>query len=88
LKIKTTRLVAAALAGLLVFSNGHAQENAQRIQLPKPWAFLKPLIAPEDKILNKSRLQKDPTVVFADKRRHVFVTVKLPGKSAIEYCSF
>ncbi len=88
MKIKTTRLVAAALAGLLVFSKGHAQENAQRIQLPKSWAFSKPLIAPEDRIANQSRAQKDPTVVFADNQWHVFMTVKLPGKSAIEYCSF
>jgi len=35
-----------------------------------------------------SRAQKDPTVVFYGGKWHVFVTVKLPGRSAIEYCSF
>ena len=52
------------------------------------WQYSAPLIAPERRERNPSRAQKDPTVVFHGGRWHVFMTVKLPGKSAIEYCSF
>jgi len=34
------------------------------------------------------RAQKDPTVVFFQGKWHIFMTVKLEGRSAIEYCSF
>jgi len=46
------------------------------------------LIGPEDRTVEPSRAQKDPTLVFHEGRWHVFMTVKLPGRSAIEYCSF
>jgi hypothetical protein len=46
------------------------------------------LIAPDETTTERSRAQKDPTVVFFQERWHVFMTVKLPGRSAIEYCSF
>ncbi|MCX8109052.1 MAG: non-reducing end alpha-L-arabinofuranosidase family hydrolase, partial [Verrucomicrobiae bacterium] len=32
--------------------------------------------------------QKDPSVVYYGNRWHVFMTIKLPGRSAIEHCSF
>jgi hypothetical protein len=55
---------------------------------PVMWEYSAPLIAPELRTNNPSRAQKDPSVVFYDGHWHVFMTVKLPGKSAIEYCSF
>lgn len=88
MKLKMTRQVAAFTISLLVFSVSQAQEKLPEIKLPSSWEYSQPLIAPEDRIANRSRAQKDPTVVFADNKWHVFMTVKLPGKSAIEYCSF
>ncbi len=55
---------------------------------PVMWEYSAPLIAPERRAENRSRAQKDPSVVFHGGKWHVFMTVKLPGKSAIEYCSF
>jgi hypothetical protein len=52
------------------------------------WDYSSPLIAPEARINSPSHAQKDPSVVFYDGKWHVFMTVKLPGKSAIEYCAF
>ena len=57
-------------------------------EVPRLWEYSAPLIAPEKRSTLPSRAQKDPTVVFHDGRWHVFMTVKLPGRSAIEYCSF
>lgn len=57
-------------------------------RVPAGWNYSAPLIAPERREREPSRAQKDPTVVFYGGRWHVFMTVKLPGKSAIEYCSF
>jgi hypothetical protein len=56
--------------------------------LPTMWQYSSPLISPEKRAHNPSRAQKDPTLVFHDGKWHVFMTVKLPGRSAIEYCSF
>lgn len=55
---------------------------------PRMWEYSAPLISPEARTNNPSRAQKDPSVVFHDGRWHVFMTVKLPGRSAIEHCSF
>lgn len=57
-------------------------------QPPEGWEYSPPLIAPEARAANPSRAQKDPTIVFNEGQWHVFMTVKLPGKSAIEYCAF
>jgi hypothetical protein len=57
-------------------------------KVPALWEYSPPLIAPEMRETNPSRAQKDPSVVFYGGQWHVFMTVKLPGKSAIEYCSF
>lgn len=59
-----------------------------KLQLPSAWEYSAPLIAPEERAENPSHAQKDPTVVFADGAWHVFMTVKLPDRSAIEYCTF
>ncbi len=56
--------------------------------IPAMWDCSRPLIAPEKRDNEPSRAQKDPTVVFHEGKWHVFMTVKLPGRSAIEYCSF
>ncbi len=56
--------------------------------VPALWEYSAPLIGPEPRAQDPSRAQKDPTVVFHGGRWHVFMTVKLPGRSAIEYCSF
>ncbi len=58
------------------------------LQLPAMWEYSPPLIAPEQREHDVSRAQKDPTVVFHEGKWHVFMTVKLPGRSAIEYCAF
>ena len=55
---------------------------------PKSWRYSAPLISAEKRPLNPSHAQKDPSVVFFGGRWHVFMTVKLPERSAIEYCSF
>jgi hypothetical protein len=57
-------------------------------KVPTLWEYTAPLISPEKRDNNPSRAQKDPTVVFYGGRWHVFMTVKLPGRSAIEYCTF
>ncbi len=58
------------------------------VTLPQMWEVSPPLIAPERRQNQPSHAQKDPTIVFHDNRWHVFMTVKLPDRSAIEYCSF
>ena len=62
---------------------GHAS-----FEVPTLWECTAPLIAPEKRDINTSRAQKDPTVVFHEGQWHVFMTVKLPGRSAIEHCTF
>jgi hypothetical protein len=63
--------------------SGHAT-----FEVPRLWEYSAPLIAPEKRDRNPSRAQKDPSVVFYGGKWHVFMTVKLQGRSAIEYCSF
>ena len=58
------------------------------LKLPVVWEYTAPLIAPEEREDEPSRAQKDPTVVYHDGQWHVFMTVKLPGRSAIEYAAF
>lgn len=55
---------------------------------PAFWQYGGPLISPEKREKDPSHAQKDPTVVFHQGRWHIFMTVKLPDRSAIEYCSF
>jgi hypothetical protein len=74
-----------------------AQERPQfagRVVEPAPfrapdlWEYSAPLLAPETRDKDRSVSQKDPTVVHHEGRWHVFMTVKLPDRTAIEYCSF
>jgi len=62
--------------------------QASSFHVPRMWEYSQPLISPEDRAANPSHAQKDPTVVYHANRWHVFMTVKLPTRSAIEYCSF
>lgn len=57
-------------------------------KVPATWECSAPLIAPEKRDRDPSRAQKDPSVVFYGGKWHVFMSVKLPGRTAIEYCSF
>jgi hypothetical protein len=65
-----------------------AGDSATPLQLPVAWEYSAPLIAPERRAAEPSHAQKDPTLVFHDGRWHVFMTVKLPDRSAMEYCNF
>jgi hypothetical protein len=62
--------------------------STSALQIPIMWEYSIPLITPENRKTEPSRAQKDPSVVFYGGRWHVFMTVKLQGRSAIEYCSF
>jgi hypothetical protein len=57
-------------------------------QVPAVWEYSAPLIGPAKRDVDPSRAQKDPTVVQYRGKWHVFMTVKLPDRSAIEHCSF
>ena len=79
------------LAILLSQSTVHADDKstgASALTVPEMWEYGPPLIGPEIRDTEPSHAQKDPTIVFHDGRWHVFMTVKLPERSAIEYCSF
>ena len=86
------------VAAVLVFASTMMAEEksgsrgpagaAARFKVPALWEYTAPLIAPEKRRQDPSRAQKDPTVVFHEGKWHVFMTVKLPGMSAIEYCAF
>ncbi|MFK8111568.1 MAG: non-reducing end alpha-L-arabinofuranosidase family hydrolase [Rubripirellula sp.] len=56
--------------------------------MPEQWEYSAPLISPEIREQEPSHAQKDPTILFHEGHWHVFMTVKLPNRSAIEHCSF
>ncbi len=85
LAISATALI---LVGLTADAAPPVETESAAVRVPAMWDYSAPLIAPEKRDHDPSRAQKDPTVVFHGKKWHVFMTVKLPGKSAIEYCSF
>ena len=81
------------LCSLVLWSQVPAQANPSpattpSFRVPALWEYSAPLIAPEPRAAETSRAQKDPTVVFHGGKWHVFMTVKLPSRSAIEYCAF
>jgi hypothetical protein len=69
-------------------SSHEGPADALRFLPPARWEYGPPLLTPVDRHREPSYAQKDPTVVFQDGQWHVFMTVKLPTRSAIEYCSF
>ncbi|MCP5520341.1 MAG: glycoside hydrolase [Verrucomicrobiales bacterium] len=81
-------LILFCCLGAGLFGMANAQKQAASFQLPELWEYSRPLIAPARREVNPSHAQKDPSIVFHDGWWHVFMTVKLPGKSAIEYCTF
>ena len=90
----TIPAAALILVGTAVHATRPAEPRSQdrtkpaAFRVPAMWGYSAPLIAPEKRDRDPSRAQKDPTVVFHGGKWHVFMTVKLPGRSAIEYCSF
>lgn len=82
----------AALGGLQCAGDA-GRPDPQRpstsgLHLPDSWEYSAPLISPEKRAREQSAAQKDPTVVFFEGRWHVFMTIKVQGRTAIEYCSF
>jgi len=78
----------AVHAGRPVESAEKDRSEPAAFRVPAMWNYSAPLIAPEQRRQEPSHAQKDPTVVLHGGKWHVFMTVKLPGRSAIEYCSF
>ncbi len=78
----------AILGVIFACGLGPDPSEAAALKVPRMWEYSPPLIAPEVRDSNPSRAQKDPSVVFYDGKWHVFMTIKLQGKTAIEYCSF
>jgi len=84
------------VGGVVLNRSGRAVPAAQdgpatesnSFRLPGLWQYSAPLISPGKRDAEPSQAQKDPSVVFDQRMWHVFMTVKLPGRSAIEYCSF
>lgn len=86
---ESTKVSAQAQIKSEVNSESYFTKNKPAsFKVPDSWEYSAPLIAPEKRDINPSHAQKDPTVVFYNGKWHVFMTVKLPSKSAIEYCSF
>jgi len=84
-------LVLFAVTFLAAFAescSADERSNAPAFQIPELWEYTAPLITPEPRDRDRSHAQKDPTIVRHDGRWHVFMTVKLSGRSVIEYCSF
>ena len=81
-------VTALILCNCLCRAEEFTERPAKLFPLPTRWEYSAPLIEPENRESDPSHAQKDPTIVFHDGRWHVFMTVKLPNRSAIEYCSF
>jgi hypothetical protein len=80
-----------AFALLLAVIGQNASDRARPpdvLALPTLWEYSAPLISPEPRQKDRSVAQKDPSVVFSHEKWHVFMTVKLERRTAIEYCSF
>lgn len=80
--------VAAALAGAVGLPVRGTAAPAGTWEPPEKWEYSAPLLGPELRDREPSCAQKDPSVVRHDGRWHVFMTVKLPTRSAIEHVSF
>jgi hypothetical protein len=90
--IGTCRSIIIVFTVLLIqfcwVANGWSQGTTATFELPVRWQYSAPLISPESRSSEPSYAQKDPTVVFHEGAWHLFMTVKLPDRSAIEYVSF
>jgi hypothetical protein len=81
-------LLLCCLSSSQTLAQGGRDRDAREVSLPMAWECSAPLISPERRERDPSHAQKDPTVVFHEGKWHVFMTSKLKGRSAIEYCSF
>jgi hypothetical protein len=88
LRDKIRFLLCCFISTLMATATSCEQITNSSLQIPKRWEYSAPLIEPEQREMEPSHAQKDPSVVFFDGKWHVFMTVKLKGRSAIEYCSF
>jgi hypothetical protein len=88
--MERSRFLTAIAVALLSSAGAPADEGGRQpgLTLPGAWEYSAPLVGPEEREEEPSRAQKDPTFVYHGGRWHLFMTVKLPGRSAIEYCSF
>lgn len=87
---RTAAVVSSCLC-LCVASPACSEESAGRaggLALPSAWEYSMPLISPENRETDRSVAQKDPSIVFYRGRWHVFMTIKCPGATMMEYCSF
>jgi hypothetical protein len=86
LRLFTPQAIAAQEESLERPSSGGSAPT--RFKIPVAWQYSRPLITPENRQADRSHAQKDPSVVYYGGQWHVFMTVKLAGRSAIETCSF
>jgi hypothetical protein len=56
---------------LVATETSYGQITTSSVQIPKLWEYSAPLIAPEQREMEPSRAQKDPSVVFFDGKWHV-----------------
>lgn len=66
----------------------HLSPVPPALVVPAQWEYTAPLITPEKRDREVSVAQKDPSVVYHEGQWHVFMTVKLPDRTAMEYCRF
>jgi len=79
---------AACASGAVPAGQDGPSACRKTLSLPAMWEYTVPLISPEKRGTDASVAQKDPTVVFQGGLWHVFMTVKLAGRTATEYCGF
>ncbi len=77
-------IIGALLSGWLIAD----ERTPKPFEPPVAWEYSAALISPEKRERDASHAQKDPTLVFHDGKWHLFMTVKLANRTAIEYCSF
>ena len=61
---------------------------AVEFKLPERWVYSAPLLAPEERQTDAALAVKDPSVVFAGGKWHVFMTIKCSGYTPMEYATF
>ena len=82
-------LVGGASCTLLLFVQvSPAPIAAPAFKVPAMWEYTAPLISPEKRVHDRSVAQKDPSIVYHQGNWHVFMTVKLKDRTAMEYCAF
>jgi len=91
------KIILVVVVGILFFTGSvMAQEKPQTadpaigaaiFKVPTMWEYTAPLISPERHEKDLS-IPKDPSIVYHEGKWHVFMSVILPGRAAIAYCSF